>query len=86
MAIQFIVSPVNLSFPPRNEKIIGVFAFLVPGRYLNRTSSLPPYGVASQKFVKAISNLALKNKTIKNVKSSHRVYHAQQVPAQAKIL
>ncbi|EAP9952689.1 replication protein RepA [Salmonella enterica] len=29
------------------RKFIGVFAFLVPGRHLIRTSSLPPYGVAS---------------------------------------
>nr|AFK90027.1 hypothetical protein [Salmonella sp. 14] len=28
-------------------KIFGVFAFLAPGRHLIRTSSLPPYGVAS---------------------------------------
>ncbi|EDU9840527.1 hypothetical protein QD63_004573 [Salmonella enterica subsp. enterica] len=28
-------------------KIIGVFAFLAPGKYLSRTSSLPPYGVAN---------------------------------------
>jgi len=30
-------------------KIIGVFAFLAPGRHLSRTSSLPPCGVANQK-------------------------------------
>ncbi|EGZ4409476.1 hypothetical protein ACS34_004545, partial [Salmonella enterica subsp. enterica serovar Poona] len=44
---------------PNKSKIIGVFASLVPGRYLNRTSSLPPYGVTSQKFVKTNSKLAL---------------------------
>ncbi|EEJ0029228.1 hypothetical protein Y657_004281 [Salmonella enterica subsp. enterica] len=37
---------------PNNEKIIGVFAFLAPGRRHIRTSSLPPYGVAHQKFFK----------------------------------
>ncbi|ALQ49537.1 hypothetical protein ATN83_p10161 (plasmid) [Raoultella ornithinolytica] len=31
------------------KKIIGVFAFLVPGKFPIRTSSLPPCGVASQK-------------------------------------
>ncbi|EBG0675881.1 hypothetical protein GZD23_004098 [Salmonella enterica subsp. enterica] len=30
-------------------KIIGVFAFLVLGRHLIRTSFLPPYGVASHR-------------------------------------
>nr|QIS32817.1 hypothetical protein [Klebsiella pneumoniae] len=40
------------------KKIIGVFAFLVPGRYLIRTSSLPPYGVAHQKLYSR-SNLTL---------------------------
>jgi hypothetical protein len=44
--------PVNLFLPPRLKKIIGVFAFLVPGRYLIRTSSLPPYGVAQPKLFK----------------------------------
>ncbi|EDR41641.1 hypothetical protein YPPY13_4717 [Yersinia pestis PY-13] len=34
------------------RKFIGVFAFLVPSKHLSRTSSLPPYGVASQKFFK----------------------------------
>ncbi|WP_116962760.1 hypothetical protein, partial [Klebsiella pneumoniae] len=50
--------PVNLFVPPRLKKIIGVFAFLVPGRYLIRTSSLPPYGVAHQKLYSR-SNLTL---------------------------
>ncbi|EEW1531088.1 hypothetical protein D9F89_19240 [Escherichia coli] len=39
-------------FVAKHRKIIGVFAFLVPGRHLIRTSSLPPYGVARQKFVR----------------------------------
>ncbi|RNT20943.1 hypothetical protein EGH44_25230 [Klebsiella aerogenes] len=60
-------------------KIIGVFAFLVPGRHLIRTSSLPPYGVASQEFVKTINNLAPNEKTIKNVKSLHPEHHVQKV-------
>ncbi|AYU97762.1 hypothetical protein EEI76_22330 (plasmid) [Enterobacter cloacae] len=61
------------------DEIIGVFAFLAPGRHLIRTSSLPPYGVASQEFVKTISNLAPNEKTIKNVKSLHPEHHVQKV-------
>ncbi|APM56767.1 hypothetical protein CWS18_22020 [Klebsiella pneumoniae] len=60
-------------------KIIGVFAFLVPGRHLIRTSSLPPYGVANQEFTKTISNLASNEKTFKNVKSLHRERRVQKV-------
>ncbi|PAX78544.1 hypothetical protein CIK43_17185 [Citrobacter sp. TSA-1] len=42
-------------------------SFLVPGRHLIRTSSLPPYGVASQKFSQTISNLAFTRQRFKNV-------------------
>ncbi|EDC2357931.1 hypothetical protein GAA99_22135 [Salmonella enterica] len=41
------MSPGNLLHSPKLAKIIGVFAFLAPGRHLIRTSSLPSYGVAS---------------------------------------
>ncbi|EBO8969104.1 hypothetical protein E5G77_21295 [Salmonella enterica subsp. enterica serovar Infantis] len=52
-------------------KIIGVSFFPAPGKHLIRTSSLPPYGVARQKFSQTISNLTLTGLTGKNVKGSH---------------
>ncbi|EDV3838561.1 hypothetical protein CSM73_004237 [Salmonella enterica subsp. diarizonae] len=56
--------------PAKNRKIFGVFVFLAPGRHLIRTSFLPPYGVTDHEFVKTISNLAPKNKTLKKVSPS----------------
>ncbi|HAF2130314.1 TPA: hypothetical protein G9F27_004591 [Salmonella enterica] len=35
----------------KHRKIIGVFAFLAPGRHLIRTSFLPPYGVTDHEFL-----------------------------------
>nr|AWF78292.1 hypothetical protein [Klebsiella pneumoniae] len=48
--MQFIESPVNLFCPPRLKKIIGVFTFWFRVNIHIRTSSLPPYGVASHKI------------------------------------
>jgi hypothetical protein len=47
-SMQFIKAP--LIFCRQTRKIIGVLSFLAPGRHLIRTSSLPPYGVASHKI------------------------------------
>jgi hypothetical protein len=45
-SMQFIKAPL-IFCPAKNRKIIGVLSFPAPGRHLIRTSSLPPYGVAS---------------------------------------